>query len=71
MISSQEAKDFFLLKETNTQQELAVIRRFIFDRKGTDIGVINLNPHPFHIDLEIHLLTIALDYAKSHYWPKL
>jgi cystathionine beta-lyase/cystathionine gamma-synthase len=69
MITSQEAKEYLLLKETNTQQELAIIRRFIYDVKGVDVGVIIINTvHPFQIQHNLALIQVAIDSATKFYY---
>jgi len=64
MITQQEAKDILLLKNVSDVQLLQVVRRYLFDTKQIDVGVIN----QIHTPIQAHLLEIAIQTITKYYY---
>jgi hypothetical protein len=66
IINNQELKELLNNKEITQQEMLMCIRKYIFDRKGQDVGVI---AHPVNAVHE-HLCDIAYRYVIDYYKDK-
>jgi hypothetical protein len=64
MITQQEAKDILLLKEVSDVQLLQVVRKYLFDTKQIDVGVINRISNP----IQAQLLQIAIQTINKYYY---
>lgn len=64
MITQQEAKDILLLKNVTDVQLLQVVRKYIYDKKQIDVGVINRITDP----MQGQLLQIAIQTITKHYY---
>ena len=63
MISKEEAIEISKKMNLEDTEQLAVIRRYIFDKHGKDTGVIN---RPDNI-MTIHLMTMSFEAAANYY----
>ena len=63
MITIEHAKQICSATSLSDIQQLSVIRRYIYDKKGIDIGNID-RPRMMH---ELQLMTIAFDSACIYY----
>lgn len=64
MITQKEAKDILLIKSVSDVQLLQVVRRYLFDTKQIDVGVINRITNP----IQAQLLQIAIQTITKHYY---
>lgn len=64
MITQQEAKDILLMKNVSDVQLLQVVRRYLFDTKQIDVGVINRITNP----IQAQLLQIAIQTITKYYY---
>jgi len=64
MITQQEAKDILLMKNVSDVQLLEVVRRYLFDTKQIDVGVINRITNP----IQAQLLQIAIQTITKYYY---
>jgi len=64
MITQQEAKDILLIKNVHDSLLLKVVRRFIFDKKGEDIGEVQRIQTP----IEAQLLSMILPKMEEFYF---
>jgi len=64
MITQQEAKDILLMKNVSDVQLLQVVRRYLFDTKQVDVGVINRITSP----IQEHLLRVAIQTIIKYYY---
>jgi hypothetical protein len=64
MITQQEAKDILLLKEVSDVQLLQVVRRYLFDTKQIDVGVIKRISNP----IQAQLLQIVIQTINKYYY---
>lgn len=63
MITKEEAMRISKLTRLSDVQELQVIRRYIFDMKGVDVGIIQIPTDR----LNIQLMYVAYESASSYY----
>ena len=63
MITQEQAKELVLKDSISAHEMLDVIQRYIFDKKGVDVGKI-INPNNF---IQQHLMNIAFDNCIAYY----
>ena len=63
MITSEQAKEICNKKQLTDIECLEVVQRYIFDRKGVNVGMIN---RPTDI-LNLNLMRVAFEAASIYY----
>lgn len=63
MITTEQAIEIAKATHLSDIQQLEVIRKYIYDKKGVDVGQINRPINPS----ELQLMTIAFDSACQYY----
>lgn len=63
MIDLKEAKEISIKTELADVEQLAVIERFIYDKKGVSVGILARPRGEIHL----HLMHIAFEVAAAYY----
>lgn len=64
LITQDQAKEILLKKVTDDVELLRVVRRYIYDVKKVDVGVIQRVTTPIHA----HLLDMAINSCLKYYF---